>query len=332
VSPHTEAIDFSSTQTPVLSRVIDPRSAHGAGLPLCIEPTRPTGKSELMDWVRTQKERLSEAMTRHGAVLLRGFPIDSAEVFEEVLLALGAELKNDYQGTSPRNAVTKYIFNASELPGFYPIPQHCEMSFLRDPPQRLFFCCLVAPQSFGGETPLCDFRAVYRDLDPLVRSRFEQKGVRIVRNYGGPEGSGRLDLWQLKPWHDIFGTTDRAAVEKKCQQIGQEWEWLPSGRLRLINRTDARSGVIPRRASRCGSITRRSFISRAQRENIGGLPSDFPSCAITCWDFLRDWQRRTSAGDSPTQSRRCRRCTETDRRFPMPTWKRCAMRSGTTWW
>jgi alpha-ketoglutarate-dependent taurine dioxygenase len=71
--------------------------------------------------------------------------------------------------------VTKYIFNASELPGFYPIPQHCEMSFLRDPPQRLFFCCLVAPQSFGGETPLCDFRAVYRDLDPLVRSRFEQK-------------------------------------------------------------------------------------------------------------------------------------------------------------
>ena len=239
MSPHTEAIDFSSTQTPVLSRVIDPRSAHGAGLPLCIEPTRPTGKSELMDWVRTQKERLAEAMTRHGAVLLRGFPIDSAEVFEEVLLALGADLKNDYQGTSPRNAVTKYIFNASELPGFYPIPQHCEMSFLRDPPQRLFFCCLVAPQSFGGETPLCDFRAVYRDLDPLVRSRFEQKGVRIVRNYGGPEGSGRLDLWQLKPWHDIFGTTDRAAVEKKCQQIGQEWEWLPSGRLRLINRTDA---------------------------------------------------------------------------------------------
>jgi hypothetical protein len=82
--------------------VIDPRNAHGDGLPLCIEPIRPTGRPELIDWVHSQKERLSEAMTRHGAVLLRGFPIDSAEVFEEVLLALGAKLKMTTKG--PRRA------------------------------------------------------------------------------------------------------------------------------------------------------------------------------------------------------------------------------------
>lgn len=231
-----QGIDLSTAQVPVRARTIDPR---GAGLPLCIEPTAETDPEALLSWVGVQKERLSAAILQHGAVLLRGFPIHTPQLFESVLRALGVELKNDYQGTSPRNAVTQYIFNASELPGYYPIPQHCEMSFLRSPPRRLFFCCLDAPQSFGGETPLCDFRAVYRDLDPQVRSRFEARGVMIVRNYGGPEGGGRFDLWQLKPWHDIFGTTDRAAVEKKCQEIGQEFHWLPDGRLRLINRSEA---------------------------------------------------------------------------------------------
>ncbi|MBL8634263.1 MAG: TauD/TfdA family dioxygenase [Myxococcales bacterium] len=235
----SQAQPWNTDRTEVRARVIDPRSANGSGLPLCIEPSKPVAEAELIDWISAKKESLSAAILQHGAVLLRGFPIHSAQVFESVLLALGAELKNDYQGTSPRNAVTRYIFNASELPGYYPIPQHCEMSFLRDPPRRLFFCCLVEPQSVGGETPLCDFRLMLRDLDPQVRSRFASRGVKVIRNYGGPEGHGRRDLWQLKPWHDIFGTTDRALVEQKCQQVGQQFEWLPDGRLRLINQTAA---------------------------------------------------------------------------------------------
>lgn len=153
MSSQTEESQWSSERTKVRTRVIDPRGANGAGLPLCIEPINPVETAELLKWIAERKEQLSEAILRHGTVLLRGFPIHSAHVFEETLLALGAELKCDYQGTSPRNAVTRYIFNASELPGFYPIPQHCEMSFLRDPPRRLFFCCLVAPQSFGERLP-----------------------------------------------------------------------------------------------------------------------------------------------------------------------------------
>jgi alpha-ketoglutarate-dependent taurine dioxygenase len=56
-------------------------------------------------------------------------------------------------------------------PPYYPIPQHCEMSFTRAPPSRIFFCCLVAPRGAGGETPIADFRKVYQDLDPEVRRR-----------------------------------------------------------------------------------------------------------------------------------------------------------------
>ncbi len=73
----------------------------------------------------------------------------------------------------------QYVFTASELPAFFPIPQHLEMSFLPSPPKQLFFCCLEAPTSLGGETCLSDFKAVYDQLDQDIRKEFEDKGVSV---------------------------------------------------------------------------------------------------------------------------------------------------------
>jgi hypothetical protein len=49
-----------------------------------------------------------------------------------VALACEPKLSNEYLGTSPRNFVagTKYVFTASELPNFFPIPQHIEVTSL----------------------------------------------------------------------------------------------------------------------------------------------------------------------------------------------------------
>lgn len=71
----------------------------------------------------------------------------------------------------------QYVFSASELPPYFVIPQHIEMSFLPAPPKQLFFCCLEAPTSSGGETCLCDFAKVYQQMDPEIRKKFEEKGV-----------------------------------------------------------------------------------------------------------------------------------------------------------
>jgi alpha-ketoglutarate-dependent taurine dioxygenase len=97
--------------------------------------------------------------------------VSAARDFERVARAIDPDLKNEYLGTSPRSGLTDYVFTASELPGYYPIPQHCEMSFIKQPPRRVFFCCLEAPATGSGETPLVDFRKVWRDLDPDVRQR-----------------------------------------------------------------------------------------------------------------------------------------------------------------
>lgn len=207
----------------------------GHDLPLFVEPAGDTSVASLTQWLRREATMVQEKLIRHGALLFRGFAVGGAGDFEMIARAVDNELKNEYLGTSPRNGLTDYVFTASELPPFYPIPQHCEMSFVAHPPRRVFFCCLEAPAAGSGETPLVDFRAVYRDLDPAVRQRFEQGGVRIVRNYAGPDAGNRFDLWKLKRWNEMFCTDDRALVEMKCKEEGFEVRWLPDQSLRLIS-------------------------------------------------------------------------------------------------
>jgi len=189
----------------------------------------------LCQHLKERADAVQEALARHGALLFRGFAVEGPEDFERLARAIDDDLKRDYMGTSPRGAVSGSVFNASELPDYYPIPQHCEMSFCAQPPRRVFFCCLQPPAEGSGETPLCDFRAVWRDLDPGVRSRFEEGGLRIVRNYAGPDAGEPTDPTQLKPWPEMFGTTDRQAVEERCRAEGFEPEWLEGGALRLIS-------------------------------------------------------------------------------------------------
>jgi len=204
-------------------------------LPLVVHARGERSVEGLVAWIRAHHGALRSELARSGALLLRGFEVGDAPAFERVARAIDPDLGNEYLGTSPRNALTSHVFTASELPPFYPIPQHCEMSFTAHPPKQLFFCCLVEPAAGSGETPLADFRGVLRDLDPALVKRFEERGLRIVRNYSGPQGGGRFDLWRLKRWDEMFGTTDRSVVEAKCRAEGFEPTWTASGGLRLVS-------------------------------------------------------------------------------------------------
>jgi alpha-ketoglutarate-dependent taurine dioxygenase len=206
-------------------------------LPLTFSPKSPAARdvAALCQWLKEHADWVQESLTEHGALRFRGFAVDGPDDFERVARAIDDDLKNEYLGTSPRDAVTDYVFNASELPDYFPIPQHCEMSFCANPPRRVFFACLVPPAEGSGETPLCDFRRVWRDLDPAVRERFVARGLRIVRNYAAAAAGVPSDPTQLKPWPDMFQTTDESQVEATCRREGFEPIWLSDGGMRLVS-------------------------------------------------------------------------------------------------
>lgn len=199
-----------------------------------VTPEGDTSKDALLTRIASEKNELKQELLKNGAIMFRGYDIRTPEDFEVVALAMEPGLQNNYAGTSPRNSRTKFVHSASELPGHYPIMQHCEMSFLPTAPRYLFFFCYVEPKD-GGETPVCDFRKVYEQMDPRIREEFEKRGVKLIRNYSGPKSKAGSDVYQLKRWDELFKTTDHNQVEEECKKNDLTPTWLEDDRLKLVN-------------------------------------------------------------------------------------------------
>jgi hypothetical protein len=193
----------------------------GRPLPLLARPL--VAGVDLAEWLRTHRDDVARALDRVGAILFRGFAVAGAEGLEAATAALSPELLEDYvYASTPRSREAGRVFTSTEYPAQETIPQHNELSYARSWPLKLWFHC-VRPAAEGGETPLSDSRRVLDRIDPAVREEFAARGVRYVRNYGHG-----VDL----PWSQVFGTADRAGVERFCVENGIEWEWGTGDRLR----------------------------------------------------------------------------------------------------
>jgi alpha-ketoglutarate-dependent taurine dioxygenase len=189
-------------------------------LPLLVQPA--VAGLDLASWLRDHLELAENWLREHGGVLFRGFAIDSVAAFGRFTAAIGSELLEYKERSTPRTRLEGRIYTSTEYPAHQSIAFHNEFSYSLTWPLKIVFCCL-RPADQGGETPIADSRQVYRRLEPGIRERFERDGVMYVRNYGGG-----VDL----SWQEAFQTSDRAAVEEYCRQAPMEHEWRGADRLR----------------------------------------------------------------------------------------------------
>ncbi|MFN2529805.1 MAG: TauD/TfdA family dioxygenase [Pyrinomonadaceae bacterium] len=190
-------------------------------LPLLLEPA--VEGVSLSQWAGDKIDFIAEKLLSNGGILFRGFKISRVEEFELFLksLVVGDLFNYSYRST-PRTKVSGHIYTSTEYPRHQMIQLHNEMSYSRNWPMVIAFCCLEAPSN-GGETPIADSRKVFKAIESKVRDRFMEKGVMYVRNYGDA-----LDL----SWSDVFQTTVRAEVETYCREAGIEFEWRGENELR----------------------------------------------------------------------------------------------------
>ena len=94
---------------------IEPLDGVEGALPLIVQAIDDPDPRRLRDWLQLNESWVQEQLTEYGALLFRGFHVENAADFETVARAVDADLKNDYMGTSPRDARSEYIFSASEL-------------------------------------------------------------------------------------------------------------------------------------------------------------------------------------------------------------------------
>ena len=196
-------------------------------LPMIVEPARPG--VDLAEWARANHAQVEAWIHQYGSLYFRGFGIVDAELFETTANALaGEDLFGDY-GDLPREAAGEKIFGSTPYPADQAIFFHCESSHLPHWPMRIFFNCAINAET-GGETPVLDTRVAYRELDPIVREKFERLGLRYTRNF-----ADGIDV----PWQQFFGTDSQEEVEQKCREADTDFEWLKDGaQLRISQLVD----------------------------------------------------------------------------------------------
>jgi alpha-ketoglutarate-dependent taurine dioxygenase len=186
----------------------------------------------LPDLIQEHHARWRSKLLEHGAVLFRGYSVDSVESFHLVANAYSTLRSAYVYRSTPRTQVAEGVFTATEYPAAQEIPLHNENSYQREWPLSLAFCCLQ-PAHSGGETPLADMRSVTRDIGPELLERFSERKVMYVRHY-----RPHLDL----PWQTVFQCEDPSDVAKYCIENNISHEWLDDGVLRTsqICHADAR--------------------------------------------------------------------------------------------
>ena len=188
-----------------------------ASLPLVIEPS--VESVDLLEWTDLHRSFFDEKLYQHGALLFRGFEIDSVYRFENFTLKICDEIyaENGEHVMLNANIAT---------PVFYPPDKqllwHNENSFNHLWPTKIIFCC-AEPPTWGGETPIVDSRRVFERIPAEVRDVFLSKGVMYQRNYGENLGLS---------WQAVFKTTDRSEIEERCRRNRMEFQWKSGDRLR----------------------------------------------------------------------------------------------------
>src|ERR1700727_2198268 len=88
--------------------------------PIVIEPSN--GRLDLADAVAGCWSRLSTDLIDHGALLFRGFRVESAQHFDAFVQALDVHKLDYMYRSTPRTAVGDRIFTATENPASTKIP------------------------------------------------------------------------------------------------------------------------------------------------------------------------------------------------------------------
>ena len=88
----------------------------------------PSSLSVFTKTIQAQRPFLQSLLHKSGAVLFRGFPLNTASDFNDVVEAFGFEEFPYVGGAAPRTNVVGRVFTANESPPDQKIPFHHEMA------------------------------------------------------------------------------------------------------------------------------------------------------------------------------------------------------------
>lgn len=192
----------------------------GHGLPSLATPN--VSHVDLVEWARNHRAKVSALLEKHGAVLFRGFEINTVEKLRALTVAVSGEPMEYMEQRSRRKSLGAGAYTSTIHAADQYIHFHNESSYSRNWPMRLHFCC-IRPAERGGWTPIADSRRVFQQISSSTKEPFVKHGVLYIRNFRRGLGLS---------WQEAFQTSSRNEVERYCAQSDIQFEWLPQDGLR----------------------------------------------------------------------------------------------------
>lgn len=189
--------------------------------------------SDAQAWVAEHRDQLLSSATKHGAVLLRGFPVSGAEDFDAMVQ--GLSLDNFPYQKSLSNAVrvnrTDRVFSANEAPSDVRIFFHHEMAQTPLFPRWILFSCEVAAEQ-GGETPLCRSDVLLERLQKMRPEFVDACRSRGLRYSNVMPDADDAESGMGRSWRSTLGVSTVEHAEQRLSELDYTWEWQDDGSLR----------------------------------------------------------------------------------------------------
>jgi len=181
-------------------------------MPLVIEAKDRKDIQFLQEFLKANSEKLIEDAAKYGALLFRGFEIQSDSDFEKTITSIhgihgiseafmaehGRERVGDLKYVLYTNTIYK-TGGTLYLGGF-----HSENYYSPDVPAFISFCCLK-PSTLGGETGLVNLEKVYGQLSDDVKKKLEANPYFV-------------DKWLVTDVAERY-KIDTKTVEELCRQF-----------------------------------------------------------------------------------------------------------------
>lgn len=235
------------TALPEQRQLLD-QSGGSRAFPLTLQPRSPMAAAQLAQWTQSNDAYLRHLAMLHGAVLIRGCNVKSAQDFAEVADSLNCARYEYIGGTALRTElVPGLVFTANEAPPDQQIAFHHETSMAPEPPTYVLFFCETPPAE-GGATPIVHSEEVATFLEtthPEFAKKVALLGVRYIRVM--PEETDRSSFFG-RSWKSCYKASTRSEAEEAMTKQGTLYEWLPNGDCRTTTkvcpgfRLDPRTG------------------------------------------------------------------------------------------
>lgn len=157
-------------------------------MPLVIEAQESTDLKFLQEFLAANSLKIKEDIAQYGAVLLRGFEVNTDHDFEKTVLniqgfqgiseAFMSEEGRIHAGDLKYVLYTNAVYKTGGtlyLGGF-----HSENYYSSDVPGYICFCC-IKPSLIGGETGLINMEKIYEHLDADLKEKLENNSFFVAK-------------------------------------------------------------------------------------------------------------------------------------------------------